>query len=125
MIKHLDICIAEYGASGQVSTSGDVYSYGILLLEMLTGKSPLDNMFKDGLSLRKFVEIAFPERVMAIMDPLMPLAEDESKTRECLISMARIGLSCSNGSARERLNISDVATTMHAIRDAYLGTRVH
>ncbi|XP_010910283.2 uncharacterized protein [Elaeis guineensis] len=115
----------EYGASGQVSTSGDVYSYGIFLFEMLTGKSPVDDMFKDGLSLRKFVEIAFSERVMAIVDPLMPLVEDESKTRECLISMARTGLSCSNGSVRERLNISDVATTMHAIRDAYLGTQVH
>ncbi|XP_073108144.1 uncharacterized protein [Elaeis guineensis] len=115
----------EYGASGQVSTSGDVYSYGILLFEMLTGKSPVDDMFKDGLSLRKFVEMAFPERVMAIVDPLMPLAEDESKTRECLISMIRIGLSCSNGSVKERLNISNVATTMHAIRDAYLGTQVH
>ncbi|XP_010905750.2 receptor kinase-like protein Xa21 [Elaeis guineensis] len=115
----------EYGASGQVSTSGDVYSYGILLFEMLTGKSPVDDMFKDDLSLRKFVEMAFPETVMAIVDPLMPLVEDESKTRECLISMIRIGLSCSNGSVKERLNISNVATTMHAIRDAYLGTRVH
>nr|XP_010905749.1 probable LRR receptor-like serine/threonine-protein kinase At3g47570 [Elaeis guineensis] len=113
----------EYGASGQVSTFGDIYSYGILLLEMLTRKSLLnDDMFKDGLSFRKFVEIIFPERVMAIVDPLMPLAEDESKTHECLISIARIGLSCSNGLVRERLNISDVAKTMHVIRDAYLGT---
>ncbi|XP_073108979.1 probable LRR receptor-like serine/threonine-protein kinase At3g47570 [Elaeis guineensis] len=115
----------EYGASGQVSTSGDVYSYGILLLEMLTRKSPLDDMFKDGLSLQKFVKIAFSKRVMTIVDPLMPLLEDENKTRECLISMARIGLSCSNESVRERLNISDVAMTMRKIRDACLGTQVH
>ncbi|XP_073103355.1 receptor kinase-like protein Xa21 [Elaeis guineensis] len=67
----------EYGAGGQVSTSGDVYSYGILLLEMLTGKRPIDDMFKDGLSLRKFVEIAFLDRIIMVMDPLMPLAEEE------------------------------------------------
>ncbi|XP_073104016.1 uncharacterized protein [Elaeis guineensis] len=115
----------EYGAGGQVSTSGDVYSYGILLLEMLTGKRPVDDMFKDGLSLRKFVEIAFPDRIITIVDPLMPLVEKESKTYECLASIAKIGLACSHKLVRERLNMSDVATTMHTIRAAYLGTRVH
>nr|XP_019710018.1 receptor kinase-like protein Xa21 [Elaeis guineensis] len=115
----------EYGAGGQVSTSGDVYSYGILLLEMLTGKRPVDDMFKDGLSLRKFVEIAFPDRIITIVDPLMPLVEKESKTYECLASIAKIGLVCSHKLVRERLNMSDVATTMHTIRAAYLGTRVH
>ncbi|XP_010939071.1 receptor kinase-like protein Xa21 [Elaeis guineensis] len=113
----------EYGAGGKASRFGDVYSYGILLLEMLTGKSPINNMFKDGLSLQKFVEMAFPNKVIEIVDPLMPLVEDRSKGHECLVSMARIGLCCSNQSARERMNISDVATKMHAIRDTYLGAR--
>ncbi|KAG1366825.1 putative LRR receptor-like serine/threonine-protein kinase [Cocos nucifera] len=115
----------EYGAGGKASPFGDVYSYGILLLEMLTGKSPINNMFKDGLSLQKFVEMAFPNEVMEIVDPLMPLAEDRSRGHECLASMARIGLCCSNQSARERMNVSDVATKMHAIRNTYLGARVY
>ena len=108
-----------------MSTSGDVYSYGILLLEILTGKRPVDDIFKDGLSLRKFVEIAFSDRIITIVDPLMPLAEEESKTHECLVSIAKIGLACSHELARERLNMSDLVTTMHTIRDAYIGTRVH
>ena len=62
---------------GQVSTLGDIYSYGILLLEMFTGKRPLDEMFKDGLSIHKFTAMALPENVMDIVDPLMFVEDDE------------------------------------------------
>ena len=43
--------VSEYGLGSKPSTSGDVYSFGILLLEMLVGKKPTDEMFKEGLSL--------------------------------------------------------------------------
>ncbi|OVA02673.1 Protein kinase domain [Macleaya cordata] len=46
----------EYGMGGAASTNGDVYSYGILLLEMFTGKRPTDEMFKDGLNLHDFAK---------------------------------------------------------------------
>ena len=52
----------------QVSTNGDVYSFGILLLEMLTGRRPTDKLFKDDLNLHNFVKLALPGRVMEIVD---------------------------------------------------------
>uniref|UniRef100_A0A2N9HYB4 Protein kinase domain-containing protein n=1 Tax=Fagus sylvatica TaxID=28930 RepID=A0A2N9HYB4_FAGSY len=48
----------EYGMGSEVSTYGDVYSYGILLSEMFTGKRPTDEIFKNSLSLHEFVKTA-------------------------------------------------------------------
>ncbi|GKV02161.1 hypothetical protein SLEP1_g14628 [Rubroshorea leprosula] len=44
----------EYGLGGKASRSGDVYSFGILLLEIFIAKKPTDGMFKKGSSLNEF-----------------------------------------------------------------------
>lgn len=47
----------EYGAGNMASTHGDIYSYGILILETVTGKRPTGSNFTQGLSLREYVEL--------------------------------------------------------------------
>ncbi|CAK9135771.1 unnamed protein product [Ilex paraguariensis] len=110
----------EYALGRKRSKAGDVYSYGILLLEMLTGKGPTDDMFVNGLSLYEFSKRALPEQVMEIVDPRLLLEESnvavnntenqevrEAKQRECLISLVRIGVACSAESPGERMDIKD------------------
>ena len=48
---------------------GDIFSYGILLLEIFTRKKLIDKMFIDGLSIHKFTSMALPEHVMDIVEP--------------------------------------------------------
>ncbi|XP_042477654.1 probable LRR receptor-like serine/threonine-protein kinase At3g47570, partial [Macadamia integrifolia] len=66
----------EYGMGGKATIQGDVFSYGILLLEMFTGKRPTDQMFIDDLSLHNFVKAALPEQVMQILDSTLLLKEE-------------------------------------------------
>ncbi|KAK3439106.1 hypothetical protein EUGRSUZ_C03748, partial [Eucalyptus grandis] len=58
----------EYGSEGKVSTKGDVYSFGVLLLEVITGKKPTSEMFNADISLRQWVGASIPERVLDIVD---------------------------------------------------------
>ena len=55
LLQYMLRAIAEYGMGNKVSIYGDVYSYDILLLEMFTGKKPIDNSFHDCLNLHDFV----------------------------------------------------------------------
>ncbi|XP_022890118.1 probable LRR receptor-like serine/threonine-protein kinase At3g47570 [Olea europaea var. sylvestris] len=125
----------EYGMGSQVSTLGDVYSFGILLLEMFTGKRPTDDMFKDGLSLHSFVKVALPDRVAEIIDPVL-VEECKSvemntnytkihKLKECFVSVFEVGLACSMSTAKERLSMSDAAYELLSIRNTVLATGMY
>ncbi|GAY62863.1 hypothetical protein CUMW_221160 [Citrus unshiu] len=107
----------EYGMGSQVSTNGDVYSYGILLLEIFTGKRPTSDMFTEGLDLHNFVKMALPDQILQVLDPLFLVggeqgeetAEENIKKgqiRESLIAILKIGVACSVESPRERMDIS-------------------
>ncbi|TVU21846.1 hypothetical protein EJB05_31515, partial [Eragrostis curvula] len=116
----------EYGEGSPLSTLGDVYSLGILLLEMFTGRSPTDDMFSGSQDLQKFSEDALPERIWEIADTTMWLhinaydGTTRSNIEDCLVSVIALGISCSKKQPRERTTIQDAATEMHAIRDSCL-----
>ncbi|CAO2185665.1 unnamed protein product [Urochloa humidicola] len=115
----------EYGEGSAVSTIGDVYSLGILLLEMFTGRSPTDNMFGDTLDLHKYAEHALSERILDIVDSTIWLHLESndsiinSTINDCLASVFRLALSCSKQYPRDRMMMRDAAVEMHAIRDSY------
>ncbi|KAK2373542.1 putative LRR receptor serine/threonine-protein kinase [Trifolium repens] len=122
----------EYGMGSEVSTCGDMYSFGILVLEMLTGRRPIDNAFEDGQNLHNFVAISFPDNLMKILDPHLVsrdvevAIQDGSRENlvptieECLVSLFRIGIICSMESLKERMDIANVTRELSKIKKIFL-----
>ena len=61
----------------EVSTKGDVYSFGVFLLEIFLGKKPTNEIFKDDLNLHSFVKMALPGQLVQIVDPTLLIREVE------------------------------------------------
>ncbi|KAI3908195.1 hypothetical protein MKW98_029496 [Papaver atlanticum] len=114
----------EYGMGGEVSTQGDVYSYGILLLEMFTGKRPTDDMFKDGLNIHSFCKMhVFPENVVEIIDPSLGVLPDDNARdpmRKILASMIQIGVKCSSGLPSDRSSMNEVVVDVQAVKNQFM-----
>jgi len=98
----------EYGEGSAVSTIGDVYSLGIFLLEMFTGRSPTDDMFGDTVDLHKYVEHALlSERILDIADSTIWLYIDStdsiirSRVKDCLVSAFGLAIYCSKQHPRD------------------------
>lgn len=51
-----------------MSTKIDVYSFGIMLMEMFTRKKPADEMFEGEMSLKRLMKESLPDSVIDIVD---------------------------------------------------------
>ena len=104
---------------GEIFSEGDVYSYGILLLEMFSGKRPTCSniVMENGNNLHDYVRKALPQRVMDIVDPRIVLDQEDGDLTTnqpysgaimevCLTAIFEVGILCSLEMPRERIDIS-------------------
>ncbi|XP_039144050.1 receptor kinase-like protein Xa21 [Dioscorea cayenensis subsp. rotundata] len=112
----------EYGMGSQVSMQGDVYSFGILLLEMLTGRRPTDEMFGAELNIHKYAEKALSGNVMELIDPQMLTGEEDediTMISRCAASLTEINVSCSRELPNERMEIRNVVIELEMIKHLF------
>ncbi|KAF8010411.1 hypothetical protein BT93_J1132 [Corymbia citriodora subsp. variegata] len=123
----------EYGLGGTSSLQGDVYSFGILLLEMFTGIKPTNVMFEDGWTLHEFVKTAQSKSLLKILDPSLLSMEypvgirndqinDANTVRfeENVVVMMRIGVLCSMILPNERMDMTNALSKLVAVKEKFL-----
>ncbi|KAL0332445.1 UNVERIFIED_CONTAM: putative receptor-like protein kinase [Sesamum calycinum] len=120
----------EYGTGSPVSTLGDVYSYGILLLELFTGRRPVNEAFKDNFNLHNFIKLALLDEVLKIIDQSALHEEDlkDDCLRElnkelmidCLVSILQIGIACSAENPQDRINMMQVVHKLASVKESFL-----
>ncbi|CAL5214332.1 unnamed protein product [Lathyrus oleraceus] len=117
----------EYGWGEKASAAGDVYSFGIVLLELFSGKSPQDDCFSVGLSIAKWVQSAFINKTVQVIDPqLLSLIYDDVSARDtnlqiqCVDAIMGVGVSCTADNPDDRIGIGAAVRQLKAARDCLL-----
>ncbi|CAN0886645.1 G-type lectin S-receptor-like serine/threonine-protein kinase RKS1 [Linum grandiflorum] len=92
---------SEYAMQRMFSVKSDVYNFGVLLLEILSGRK--NSSYYEETS--RTWELWKKGRAMEIVDSMLKHYDDAKDVLRCI----HIGLLCVQESATDRLNIFDVA----------------
>ena len=117
----------EYGCMLKITEKSDVYSYGVVLLEMITGKKPVDPSFGDGdgdEQQQQHVIEWVREQLKSKRDPVQildPKLQEEhhpvpdTQIQEMLQALG-ISLLCTSTRPEDRPTMKDVAVLLREIR---------
>ncbi|XVF01424.1 hypothetical protein REPUB_Repub04eG0087900 [Reevesia pubescens] len=112
----------EYGFGSNTSTKGDVYSFGIVVLEMVTRKRPTDDMFVGDLSLHRWVKSHYHGRIEKVVDSsLIRASRDQSPEVKRMWEVAieeliELGILCTQETPSTRPTMLDAADDLDRLK---------
>lgn len=111
-LKHAS---AEFAYMRKITTKVDLFSFGIIVMELLTKKRPTGLMEENGLpmSLPQLVEkaVANGTKLLQVLDPMLAsnISTEGEKIAEELL---KIALLCTNPDPDNRPNMNEVLTAL-------------
>ncbi|KAF8096888.1 hypothetical protein N665_0299s0048 [Sinapis alba] len=99
----------------KISQKADVYSFGVLILELLTGKSPTHQQLnEEGVDLPRWVQsITDQQSPSDVFDP--ELTRYQSEGNENIIRLLKIGMSCTAQYPDSRPSMADVTRLIEEV----------
>lgn len=113
---------------GRPSTQGDVYSFGVMLLEMISGKRPTDVISEEGHGLHDWAKKLLQHQqhdVVGTVDvesSLLPFGSPPRGEMEVVVvvvvlELLELGVACSQLAPSMRPTMDDVAHEIACLRD--------
>ncbi|XP_010475663.1 PREDICTED: leucine-rich repeat receptor-like protein kinase PXL1 [Camelina sativa] len=102
----------EYGYTLKIDEKSDIYSLGVVLLELVTGKMPIDPSFEDSIDVVEWIrrKVKKNESLEEVIDASIA-GECKHVIEEMLLAL-RIALLCTAKLPKDRPSIRDVITML-------------
>lgn len=89
----------------------DIYSYGVVLLELLTGKQPLDSEFGESVDIVEWIRRKIRDN-KSLEEALDPNVGNCKHVQEEMLLVLRIALLCTAKLPKDRPSMRDVITML-------------
>ncbi|MCO5604578.1 hypothetical protein L7F22_058746 [Adiantum nelumboides] len=102
----------EYAYTMQVDEKSDIYSFGVVLLELLTGKRPIEAEYGDAVNIVEWVREKVQGGEEAVAEVLGGEGAALSWIREEMTLVLRVALLCTSKAPIDRPSMRDVVTML-------------
>ncbi|CAL1413847.1 unnamed protein product [Linum trigynum] len=113
----------ELGMEGIVSTKSDIYSFGILVMEVFTRRNPTEESFQEGMDIKQWVRTFVPMGITEYADANLlncSCHKDLKAEENCISSVMKVALQCCEDTPRDRMVINDVLINLKKIKSKFL-----
>ncbi|XVE75497.1 hypothetical protein DITRI_Ditri12bG0098100 [Diplodiscus trichospermus] len=116
----------EYGSTGIISVKSDVYSYGIILMEVFTRKKPTEEIFSEEMSMKQWVQKSLSNGIIGVVDSSLVHKDDEHYVvkANCVSSIMELALDCSAESPDDRIDMKLAVSMLKNIKRKFLNNTV-